>query len=416
MTRHVSLGPIEDVPAAWYRAATWYLECADELRRTLTCEWEGLAADAFRAAATKTQKQAEELSEVTLAGSRVISDYLSVYGPAKAAAERAEEDRIDASRRLSADVFDGSALNDLITAKHDFARAQRLIDNAGEEAARRLDALLNQYNLAWGEDWRGPLGWFSRMEPVRENVLDATWDHRSIRQGSQGTCYLIAALVSIMRFDDGDEFLRNHVRWNAGKELFEVTLYVDGIPRLIEVDYIYQRGSNHAVNGPLWFDLHKPNVVSIYEAAVGQVLGWDDLVSGGDPAWAMEIVTGRPASSHYMPHMGDYPLNELRQAVRSSEPIIGGTTENGHIFTGVDVERPDGRLVTTEVEIVGGHAYSIERAEIDGSVWVRNPHGPGNTHDSGGLIHLTQEQFLTSFEWVSIMDRTFYDTTPLARR
>ncbi|MCL2455079.1 MAG: C2 family cysteine protease [Micrococcales bacterium] len=390
------LGAIEGVPASWQRSAGLYLECADELRRSRSCTWEGQAAEAFRAAATKVEKKIEDHAELKVAASRIMAAHFAVLGSAEAAKERAKSEQADASSRLAADVFDFRALSDLVAARQAFAEAERTIKTSADETARRLQALLNQYGLAWGEDWGGPLGWFSRMEPVREDVLDASWDHTQIRQGRQGTCYLIATLVNIMRFDTGDDFLREHVRWNSDKELFEVTLYVDYRPVVVEVDYIYQRGSNHTVDGLLWFDLYKPNVVSIYEAAVGQVIGWDDLVDGGTRQWAIETITGRPAAAQESTFFIDNDDHRqwLRETLRSGGIVTAGGGTSDLTFKNVDVEQPDGRLITKSVTILKSHAYSVERVEIDGSVWVRNPHGPGG--GGGGLIHLSREQFVTA--------------------
>lgn len=122
-------------------------------------------------------------------------------------------------------------------------------------------------------------------------------------------------------------------------------------------------------------------------------------MKGGNSAAAMELITGK--KSYY------YEDNDA-WAIKDRLPGAADSLDNGGAavisslqkgdFPGgaeeveITVEkREDGKLVEHDVTLVGSHAYTVERIEADGTVWIRNPHGAGNNADGGGALRLSQE-------------------------
>lgn len=64
--------------------------------------------------------------------------------------------------------------------------------------------------------------------------------------------------------------------------------------------------------------------------------------------------------------------------------------------------RRDGELTDIEVDVVGGHAYMVERIDDDGGVWVRNPWGQGNGADGGEVFRMDADEFARIFGRVTV--------------
>ena len=237
-----------------------------------------------------------------------------------------------------------------------------------------------------------------------------------------GDCYLLATLQGYSRTEDGQQFLRDQVRWDEKKNCFVVTLYDNGKPVYVDVDDYYSDGTKDKQG--------RPTLMSIYERAYGKHFGFQDLTDGGWPEEdAMEVSTGTDA--HHVDTWGSepgwfgltYPIedhkydqgewNTVKSAVDSGQVVVASTTggdfNNGNKVTAVTDTNGDGKIDTTgtggngaqsdkeqELTISGNHSYTVEAID-DNYVTLRNPWGmnidPNNKAEPGGLIRITREDY-----------------------
>ena len=247
------------------------------------------------------------------------------------------------------------------------------------------------------------------------------WDPDANQRGI-GDCYLLATLQGYSRTEDGQQFLRDQVRWDEKKNCFVVTLYDNGKPVYVDVDDYYSDGTKD--------DRGRPTLMSIYERAYGKHFGFEDLADGGWPEEdAMEVSTGTDA--HHVDTWGSepgwfgltYPIedhkydqgewNTVKSAVDSGQVVVASTTggdfNNGNKVTAVTDTNGDGKIDTTgtggngaqsdkeqELTISGNHSYTVEAID-DNYVTLRNPWGmnidPNNKAEPGGLIRITREDY-----------------------
>ena len=247
------------------------------------------------------------------------------------------------------------------------------------------------------------------------------WDPDANQRGI-GDCYLLATLQGYSRTEDGQQFLRDQVRWDEKKNCFVVTLYDNGKPVYVDVDDYYSDGTKD--------DRGRPTLMSIYERAYGKHFGFEDLADGGWPEEdAMEVSTGTDA--HHVDTWGSepgwfgltYPIedhkydqgewNTVKSAVDSGQVVVASTTggdfNNGNKVTAVTDTNGDGKIDTTstggngaqsdkeqELTISGNHSYTVEAID-DNYVTLRNPWGnnkhPDGAAEPGGLIRITREDY-----------------------
>ena len=263
------------------------------------------------------------------------------------------------------------------------------------------------------------------------------WDPDA-NQGIFGDCYLLAALQGYSRTEEGQQKLRDQVRWDEGKGCFVVTLYDNGKPVDVEVDDHYPEGTTDK-NG-------RPTLMSLYERAYGKHFGYRDLDDGGDPKGdGVEVVSdagSRVIGTMGIPFMGaNVPLNfynpkdweDMEKSVEEGRVVVGQT--NGDFSEGdsvnaatdtngdgkIDTENPGGNGGAPDREgecrLVGGdydhdretddvsHAYTV--VDIDDKyVTLRNPWGendtPSDGRKGGGLIRITREDYEKHFARTTI--------------
>jgi hypothetical protein len=263
----------------------------------------------------------------------------------------------------------------------------------------------DELRAASGEDgdarpWWDPFGWFNDAEDpderVSDNILDDdTFDPEDVGQGGIGDCFMLSSIVSLLSTDGGDDFIRDHVRWDPDKNGYWVTLYKNGEPTEVFVEYVFDNGAKQ--NDWQWgiFGGDKPSIAALYEAALRQEYGYD-FIDGGVPAEAMEIITGHPVDTiENDEHTGlsESQVDELRDVIDDGGQVVLSSPRDGEHH--ITVTGEDGS--TREVEIVTTHAYAVTRIEADGSVWVRNPWGPGNSADGGGEFRVSAEDVADLF-------------------
>ena len=247
------------------------------------------------------------------------------------------------------------------------------------------------------------------------------WDPDANQKGI-GDCYLLATLQGYSRTEDGQQFLRDQVRWDEKKGCFVVTLYDNGKPVYVDVDDYYSGGTKDHQG--------RPTLMSLYERAYGKHFGFQDLDDGGAVEDdAMKVSTGTDA--HHVDTWGSEPgwfgwtspiedhkydqseWNTIKNAVDSGQVVVGTTTggdfNNGNKVTAVTDTNGDGKIDTTsaggndvqsdkeqEFTISDHHSYTVEAID-DNYVILRNPWGmntdPNNVAEPGGLIRITREDY-----------------------
>jgi hypothetical protein len=257
--------------------------------------------------------------------------------------------------------------------------------------------------------WDLPYGF--NLINVPPDILDTDpFDPDHNKQRYVGDCWLISTLNGVMETDVGDQRLRDAIRWDDAEHGYWVTLYVVGQPMEVLVTQVIAEGAT--VDG-------RPGVVSLYEAAVLQAGGFNNLVSQmpwvgpavvDDQATDFHIGTGfmrDSADRNGLIGAGGILPGLIAAGVGpkvSDDAIASGGSADGSIAIAstvtpeilggpnkkVTVTRPSG--VTDHVLIAASHAYEVVDIK-DGLIGLRNPHGPNNKLDGGGVFYLTPEDF-----------------------
>ena len=252
-----------------------------------------------------------------------------------------------------------------------------------------------------------------------------------------GDCYLLATLQGYSRTEEGQQKLRDQVRWDDGKGCFVVTLYDNGRPVDVDVDDYYSGGTKDKQG--------RPTLMSIYERAYGQHFGFEDLADGGRAVNTIPQITH--SKSYSVDTWGSEPgwfgltfpkedhkydqseWSNIKSAVDSGQVVVastrGGNFGNGGTVNAATDTNGDGKIDTknpggngeapdqeTECRLVGGdydhdsetekssHAYTV--VDIDDEyVTLRNPWGgnetPNDDWKDGGLIRITREDYEKHF-------------------
>ena len=144
-----------------------------------------------------------------------------------------------------------------------------------------------------------------------------------------GDCFLLAALQAYSQTPEGQQHLRDHVRWDEDKQAFVVTLYDHGRPVDVEVRDTYTNGNRG-----------QTSMIDIYERAYGIHFGDNELANGGVPEEdALEVISSGDA--HTLSTWGgsgwfrwprkedhqytDAQWDEIQQAVQDGRPVVGLT-------------------------------------------------------------------------------------------
>ncbi|WP_176783276.1 C2 family cysteine protease [Leucobacter chromiiresistens] len=362
----------------------------NEAARARPDTWTGAAADAYRAALERTLPETLNIADALDAAGSTLRRYAAVQREAASAFAEAQDDVDRSARALRGNPLDlGAALTGL---RAEFAATAALgqLQEAAATAAAELRAAIGEEGD--GRPWWDPFGWFNDAEDpderVSDNILDDdAFDPDDVAQGSIGDCFMLSSVVALLNTDAGDAFIRDHVRWDAEREGYWVTLYANGEPEEVFVEYVFDNGAKQS-DWDWWiFGGDKPSIAALYEAAIRQEYGYD-FIDGGVPAEAMEIITGHPVdvieNGNYAGLDADQ-VDELRDVLDDGGQVVISSPRSGdHQITVTD---PDGN--SREVDVVTSHSYVITRIDPDGSVWMRNPWGPGNSADGGGEFRVS---------------------------
>lgn len=383
---------------------------ASRLASARRADWTGEGAEAFRARAGSLTDDATAVADRLRSASGTLQRYAEVLLQQRDTVLAAERQFADARGEVARDPLDLAGYASMLRAGATRRAELAELEHAAIRAASELATLAA--DPGWGDNWFDPFGWFDddRSVPRRDvgdDVVEKSsfepWD---IQQREIGSCALLSTLSSLMRTDRGDEWLRDRVRWDAEREGYWVTLYDEGRPVRVFVDHVYGHGANQRVDNILW-DGSRPSLASLYETAVAQHIGYDDLEDGIARTRAMELITGQAGVEHQYVYPGPSSTawQDVFAALNRGDPVSAGTMVDvgGDGSWEIEVHRrgSDGALVTDEVDLRGNHAYAVVGAEPDGSVWVVNPWGPHNGADGGGPFLVSRETFADLFSGVA---------------
>ncbi|UJP39831.1 hypothetical protein [Cellulomonas palmilytica] len=362
-------------------------------------DWTGAAAEACDARLAAVEGGADAVAQSLTAIESALRTYTAALTDAQSDAQGADERRRRARARVEANPLDLPAWFDHQRARLDAWLALQTAQSAADRAAAAVRAALGT-----GADAIAELSAAARADTaVPDDVLTGSADQADVRQQQIGSCYLLSSLMGYMRTDAGDALLRGNVRWDELRQGYWVTLYVDGRPKEDFVDGVYDGGVRQPAG--------TVGLVSLYEAALGAELGFADLDDGGYPRDAMEMITGH-AGTEYTTSDTWWPWDDEFDGSRDD---IADRLQRGAAVTADTGGRPDvedltvevergGTVVETQVDVVGGHAYMVERIDDDGGVWVRNPWGSGNGADGGEVFRMDADEFARVFGRVTVSE------------
>jgi hypothetical protein len=264
------------------------------------------------------------------------------------------------------------------------------------DVAKACKKLTSDANEAHYYGGKGPFSTASVLKGTRSGVKalkgqvdlsDAGLDPLSVSQGQIGDCYLLSTIMSLENSAKGRAFIRSHVKWNASKDGYDVTLYINGKAHTYLVKSGYAQGAGSGYD-------HSANIATVYERAVGEAIGKGDLGDGGSGREAFELLTGKNA---VYKTQGSAAL--AASALKNGDSVTAANL-GGSVEVKAKVQDPGGSWRTETVDIVGGHQYAVLGTDKNGDVYVANPWGPANAADTGGKIRLTAHQFQSIFDSV----------------
>ncbi|WDG17910.1 C2 family cysteine protease [Microbacterium sp. Clip185] len=382
------------------RAATDAVTDAVSLGRSASADgWQGEASAAFSSARSDAADTTARLATAYSRAASTLEWYAEHIRSVGADYDRAVAAYDRAADAVRSNPFDLGAYGAAVGARLDAFAALGAHQEAAARAAAELRAAAGQD--AEGNAWWDPFGWFTGDEsepdqPVTESITDDdAFDADDVAQGQIGDCFMLSSIVSLLGTDGGDDFIRDNVRWDADREGYWVTLYENGEPKEVFVDNVFGHGARQSDWEWFLFSGDKPSIAALYEAALREEYGYDFL-DGGIPADAMEIITGRDVTvteNDSYAGLTAEQLAPLRENLEQGGQVVISSPRSGdHTIT---VEAPDGS--TREVDIVSTHSYAVTRIEEDGSVWMRNPWGPGNSADGGGEFRVSADDVAALF-------------------
>lgn len=439
-----SPGGVRSLAASWRRSGDTVGEGASLMSSAASSapSWQGVSAQAFAAAASSLSGELSGRAGELGRGAGVMDAYAGVLERAHG---MAAELQAQAARLLVTSIASpAAALACQVAATvvtTTFNTLLSTVDLAAATAAASLGttASANSRN-GNGEPSKGKGDTPSFSEEDKKRLREQAdgkgdWDPDA-NQGIFGDCYLLATLQGYSRTEEGQQFLRDQVRWDDAKNAFVVTLYKDGKPIYITVDDYYSEGTKD--------DQGRPTLMSIYERAYGKRFGFEELDNGGSPEEAMHQIQygkNRTQDTWGTPTWIGIPLpredhkydknewNDIEQSVKDGKPVVAYTT-NGDFSNGETVDaatdtNDDGKIDTENKgsnggpedetgkhKIVGHHSYTVVGID-DKYVTLRNPWGKNDTSNGynhplsdkdDGLIRVSREDYEKYFANTTIAE------------
>lgn len=407
--------------------------------------WQGVSAQAFSAAASSLSGELSGRAGELGRGAGVMDAYAGVLERARG---MAAELQAQAARLLVTSIASPAAapacqvVATVVTTT--FNTLLSTIDLAAATTAASLGtaASANSRN-GNGEPSkvRGDTQSFSEEDKKRlREQADGKgdWDPDA-NQTSMPDCFMLVTLQGYSATEKGQQFLRDHVKWDDGKGCFTSTLY-DDKGNEVHVD-VYDYYANGAKD-----EAGRPTLMSIYERAYGKQFGDDDL-NNKPPAEAMKRISGKDVTSAdtwggtgflWFLAREDHKYSgrqwgSIDRSVDAGCPVVAVTAEDIKPDTKVKAATDtngDGKIDTKnpsshgeapdeegKYRLVGGdydqdpetdkQAYAYTVVDVDDEyVTLRNPWGINDTPDDGrkggGLIRITREDYEKHFAHTSI--------------
>jgi hypothetical protein len=359
---------------------------ADDLRAT---RWTGPAAEAASRHVGSVAGSMDRLSRRHEIARSALEEYAAVLDAQQRIADRARSDQVAAYRVLQRGL-DPAACLDLVRAEVGLRGARVAIDAAASTAAARIRSAADPD---------------TQVSFDGNVLLGASWHPRDVTQSRTiGDCYLLSTLMGYLRTDAGDRLLRRNIRWDEEADGYWVSLYDDGEPVEYFVDWTYLDGVRDPTNANF-----QVGVAAIYEAAVGQHLGTEDLSDGGWPTDVMALISGSPGTTYsthhtwYNPWDREYAGDTVLSALTSGASVTAETPRGARC----DVQYyEDGQLRDDQFDIAGPHSYMVVGVADDGSVVLRNPWGTTDppTSDGGRVFRVSEDDFLRCFSQVTVSE------------
>ncbi|OHV28106.1 peptidase C2 calpain [Parafrankia soli] len=194
---------------------------------------------------------------------------------------------------------------------------------------------------------------------MRDHGRDPVWASgvtpSDVGQGAVGDCYLLAALIGIAQADPG--LLRRNLRENPnGTVSVTVHLPTGAVPVTVTRSLPARAGAGQEIAADADNAAGEPELwAALYEKACARMAGSYARLEGGDPATAMEYLTGTTAARRPPSAVG---VDEL-----AARLAAGGVVT---VVTRSDLPPGCG--------LVPNHAYAVLKADArTGQVLLRNP-------------------------------------------
>lgn len=218
--------------------------------------------------------------------------------------------------------------------------------------------------------------------------------------------------MGLLRTNAGDDLLKSNIRWDNKKKGYWVTLYPDGEPKEYFVNKVYGEGAKER-QGEMFLGWHwqKPGLGALYETAIAQEIGYDELNNGEDPGKMMRLITGKEPDMRWIGGSGDEmpkeSLDQARSGLKNGSAVIAGSVHsfpdsNSQTISVDACQVQDGKVVKTEVEVYSSHAYSVARIDQDGGIWLQNPHGHNNAADGGESFKISKDDYKKYFPYLEV--------------
>ena len=434
-----SPGGVRALAASWRRSGDTVGEGASLMSSAGSSapSWQGVSAQAFSAAASLLSGELSGRAGELGRGAGVMDAYAGVLERAHG---MAADLQAQAARLLVTSIASPATAPacqvaaTVITTT--FNTLLSTIDLAAASAAASLGTAVSANSRNGnGEPSKGKGDTQSFSEEDKKRLREQAdgkgdWNPDA-NQTSMPDCFMLVTLQGYSATEKGQQFLRDHVKWDGGKGCFTVTLYDDkGNEVHVDVYDYYANGTKDKAG--------RPTLMSVYERAYGEQFGDDDL-NNKPPAEAMKRISGKDVTSadtwggtgfFWFLAREDHKYSgrqwgSIDRSVDAGCPVVAVTAEDmppgtkveaatdtngdGKIDTenkGAHGEAPD-REVTRRLGSGEGraHAYTVVAVD-DQYVTLRNPWGmnltPKGERADTGLIRISREDYERYFSQTRI--------------
>jgi hypothetical protein len=232
--------------------------------------------------------------------------------------------------------------------------------------------------------------------------------YQDVQQGQEGDCWLLSSLAEVAKRYSQDitsmfTYDGTTVENGSTVDIYTVRFYnPNGGAEYFTVDTELPSGGglyDSPVNGVLWVALAEKAYAEANGAGlvVTSYMGWNyyNAMNGGDPAWALQAITGNPA--------GDSSVSNLATAWQNGKLLVVGTPPLAANATSLPS--------INGVNVVPWHCYAVVGYDsYTGVFTLFNPWGVNGCYDvlpngtwvfCGGKVKGTESQIAAVFSYKS---------------